>query len=102
MNQTQIPLARSTDPFSSFQAADKVQRTGTAVTQREIVLDVVRRFNGLTSNEMVEYCELDRYQIARRLPDLEKLEKVRKGPRSPDDGCVTWYPVEDVRQGKLW
>ena len=89
--------ARHTDPPTSHAAAAHVETSGVAASQREAVLDLVRRFPGCTSAELVGG-GLDRYQLARRLPELEHRGLVRKGPqalcRVMGRQAITWWPVE--------
>ena len=44
----------------------------------------------------LDYCYLDRYQIARRLSDLEKIGSIQKGPmrkcRMGNRVAATWIP----------
>jgi hypothetical protein len=81
MNQLSLfsPIARKTDPVTSHIAAQEITHEGTREKQAAIVLDLVRRYPGNTSMELSQYCNLDRYQIARRLADLEHAGEVEKG-----------------------
>lgn len=93
---THHPRARRRDPSTSHLAALEVTESGRASEQAAVVLDVVSRYPGLCSVEMTGYCDLERHQIARRLPELERDGLVRKGaPRTPLGGRpgVTWYPA---------
>jgi DNA-binding MarR family transcriptional regulator len=73
-----LPRARRTDPVASHLAADTAERTGTISKQAAIVLAAVVEFPGLTSKQLATVCELDRYQIARRLPEMEQCGLVRR------------------------
>ena len=64
--------ARTSDPDSSHHAARKMIDSGAARLHGEIVMEAVRKNPRLTSAELAAHCDLDRYQIARRLPDLER------------------------------
>jgi len=81
MNQLSLfnPIARRTDPITSHLAAQEVTREGIRGKQAAIVLELVRRCPGKTSLELSRMCDLDRYQIARRLSDLEHAGEVEKG-----------------------
>ncbi len=98
MHQLEIPMARANDPASSFEAADHMVVSGKRGEQLGAVLDVVTANPGHTSLELTLHCELDRYQIARRLPELEEMELVRRGDvRKCDVGTrtgVTWWVKE--------
>lgn len=87
--------ARGSDPLTSWEAAEKMERSGKAADQRTITVEAVRINAGRTSFELSKLCALDRYQIARRLPECKSL---RKGePRRcmvTGNMAVTWWPVE--------
>jgi len=74
-----VPIAREKDPESSHLAAAEVTETGTREGQLRAVLDAVRSHPGKTSRELTRYCRLDRYAIARRLPELEAAGAVARG-----------------------
>lgn len=82
MNQTAMhfpPASHRNDPATSRQAEAAITESGGRQTQADIVLSIVREHGGLTSAELTQFCDLDRWQIARRLPDLEANELVTKG-----------------------
>ena len=82
MNQTALhfpPASHRNDPATSRQAEAAITQSGARQTQAELVLDLVREHGGLTSAELTQFCDLDRWQIARRLPDLEANGLVIKG-----------------------
>lgn len=84
--------ARATDPGTSKAAARRVVTDGTQKHQQAEVLRVIRAHPGLTSKELPAHCGLDRYQLARRCPELERLNLIeRAGER---DGAARWWPVE--------
>jgi hypothetical protein len=89
------PRARATDPETSHEAADAIKVSGRLASQQGIVLKAVRAFPGLTSAELAMHCALDRYSVARRLPELEAARQVRKGERRVFRGRpgVTWLPT---------
>lgn len=85
--------ARTGDPASSHAAADRMEKSGAMGEQMRAVLRLVLEYPGLTSKMLAEASNgaLDRYQIARRLPDLEARGVVRK----VDQGAgqqVRWFP----------
>lgn len=90
----QTPAARNTDPQSSHIAAENITKSGRRVGQQAQVAQLVRLSPGSTSAELSRKTKkLDRYQIARRLPELKG---VRKGvPRHcgiSKQLCETWWP----------
>lgn len=92
---THHPRARRRDPSTSHMAALDVTESGRASEQAETVMRVLVQRPGLCSVEIPDYCDLDRYQVARRLPELERDGRVRRGiPRATTGGrqSVTWWP----------
>lgn len=84
--------ARKTDPASSHAAAAEMNASGAARHQRERVIDLVYSHPGLSSNELAKHCDdLDRFQIARRLPEAEEIGEVH---RRKVDGKrdLVWHP----------
>ena len=73
------PISRKTDPVSSSLAEMEVSIFARG-EQQKIVLAAVTDHPGCTSMELSVVCGLDRYQVARRLPELERVRLVRKGP----------------------
>lgn len=86
--------ARATDPETSHLAAEHIHSSGKSEVQRIEVLRLVREHPGRTSLELAQYGTLDRYQIARRIPELRKASNVRAtGPRRCTVGgraALTW------------
>lgn len=71
------PLARTKDPRSSHEAGRKLTESGQRSTGKALVLQSLRLLVGengvpLTSAELAEKAGLDRYMVARRLPDLRR------------------------------
>jgi len=89
------PRARRTDPGTSHQAAAAIAASGELGRQQQAVLDGLRRWPGLTSLELAGRLRLDRYQVARRLPELEGCGLARKGPprRVGSRPGVSWWPA---------
>ena len=91
------PASHRSDPHTSRQAEAAITASGQRQTQAEIVLEAVNAHPGLTSAELTRHIEMDRWQIARRLPDLEANGLVKKGkPRLCNlkrKLSVIWWPV---------
>lgn len=91
------PASRNTDPLSSHLAEAEINDSGSRESQAYRILEIVSMNPGLTSREMVDFCRLDRYQIARRLADLKSAGIIRQGIirkcRVGGRKSVTWYPV---------
>lgn len=84
--------ARNSDPATSHDAAKRVEESGVATGQRGMCLRAVQNHpEGLTSKEVAKKAGLDRYQAARRLPELREAGLVvNDGER---DGEQLWKPV---------
>jgi hypothetical protein len=67
--------ARHTDPISSHIAGYEVEASGKAHNQRLISYQAVKRYPGLTSKELAMVSGIDRYILARRLPELQGVKQ---------------------------
>lgn len=89
--------ARKSDPITSVLAAERVERSGSAASQREAVLSFVRSHSGLTSAEIAKAMQVNRQMPARRLPELAKVGLIRKGDKRTcgvaETLAVTWWPA---------
>lgn len=89
--------ARAGDPVTSHTAAAELVASGRQAVQQQAVLGAVRAQPGSTSAELARDFELDRYAVARRLPELERRGLIRRdGPRrcdATDRMAVTWWPA---------
>lgn len=89
--------ARSTDPSSSHEAADFIVGSGKQAQQQAQAASAVRKHPGLTSLELARATGLDRFMLARRLPELWKQGLLRRGTvrkcsASNGRSAVTWFP----------
>lgn len=89
--------ARATDPATSWDAAEHMVKSGKAAQQQAMAVTVVGAHPGMTSHELACFSSLDRYQLARRLPEAESAGRVIRGETRK---CVvtghkaaTWWPV---------
>jgi len=82
---------RNADPESSKIAAETLKASGGMSRHCMYILATLKCYNGSTSKELAEHCILDRYQIARRLPELEANGYIERG--IPKDGSreVRWW-----------
>jgi predicted HTH transcriptional regulator len=91
------PLAASVDPATSHIAAHEITRTGLRGRQKKQVLEAVKRFPDRTSAELALTLNLDRYAVARRLPDLMHDGLVEQGPARncsvTGHKAVTWKVI---------
>ena len=91
-----VPNARVSDPLSSHLAGEEVTLSGARRRFAELVLEMVQARPGMTSAELAHWRAVDRYAVARRLPDLEHEERVHqgKGRKCEVSGrlAVTWWP----------
>ena len=66
----QTPAARSTDPWTSHDAAEHVTKTGKRTRQQQQVLDLIREHPNCSSEELAGFGVLGYSQIARRISEL--------------------------------
>ncbi len=91
-------MARHDDPPSSRAAADHVVESGAAGRQAEDAVALVRQYPGRTSAELAElsnldrFHSLDRYQLARRLPELYRAGLVSR--ETLPNKQIHWFPKE--------
>lgn len=92
------PIVHRVDPVTSLIAARELVETGELGRQQRIVLEALQNNAGLTSDELAAAARLDRYLVARRLPDLVRLGVARQGERRTSTLSgrpgVTWFPVK--------
>ena len=92
------PRARRTDPPTSHEAASKVARSGAADAHKAMVMRIVHLHPGLTYREIAGALEwTDHVEVMRRLNDLERAARVRKGAArecsTNGNRMATWYEV---------
>lgn len=91
------PAARNSDPVTSHQAADHITRSGKRGQQQAQAIAAVKAFPGLTSFELAMRTDIDRYVMARRLPECVTAGAVRKGPARTCSitgrQALTWWPI---------
>ncbi len=89
--------ARSTDINTSRAAYEHVVSSGQQAAQQDQAAGAVTSHPGMTSNELSQATCLDRYMLARRLPELLKDGRVWRGPNKPCSvsgrTACTWWPV---------
>jgi hypothetical protein len=87
-------ITRRSDPVTSRLAAEEITRSGRRAIQRQAVLALVQKYPGCTSLELARHSGMDRYTLARRLPELEHEGAVKKcGQKVCSVGqrpAVTW------------
>lgn len=90
-------LARATDSSGSHEAAASIVRSGRHAAQKDRTEAAVRRYPGMTSMQLAQATGMDRYMVARRLPDLAKEGRAHRGAkaRCPISNITvcTWWPV---------
>jgi hypothetical protein len=90
------PPARKHDPESSREAARHMIETGALGECQQRTIAAVRAFPGMTSQELAERTGLDRYMLARRLPEVEPMY-VRRGETRAcgvtGRKALTWWPA---------
>lgn len=100
------PIARRGDPITSAHAAAWLTSSGFRDSQAGRVLDAVICWPKSTSAELARRAQIDRYICARRLPELEKLGLVTRGPIAhctvTGRAALTWDPGARVQQQRLF
>lgn len=95
--EVRTPVARRKDPESSHAAAEEVTLSGRRDAQVAQVLAAVRANPGRTSMELARLAGLDRYMVARRLPECVTAGALRKGEQRTckvsDRLALTWWPA---------
>jgi len=76
-----IAQARKSDPITSVMAAERVERSGSAKTNREKVLAFVKTNPGHTSAKIAQAVGFDRHEGGRRVSDLIRAKLVKYGER---------------------
>jgi len=95
--RVETPAARNSDPVTSHLAAEEITASGKRAHQQHQAVAAVRANPGCTSFELALKCDLDRYMLARRLPEVVLAGLVRKG--EPKHCSVTgrlalsWWPA---------
>ncbi|MCC7408378.1 MAG: hypothetical protein IT442_09910 [Phycisphaeraceae bacterium] len=89
--------ARKTDPITSHQAAEEVEASGRAASQRQACLLEVWKKPGQTAAEIAVATGLERHMPSRRLPELRKAGQVVNGPERictvTGNPSMTWLPL---------
>ena len=93
------PNFRHSDPRSSQDAGVAVEKKGKAQKQRDIAQRLVATYPGRTSKELARISGMDRYALARRLPELLRAGVVR---RTEEGECRWWICSEEQVVLKLW
>lgn len=87
--------ARTTDPITSHMAAADIIASGCASKQRRRAAAAVRNHPGRTSLELSRVTGIDRYELARRLPECEREGMVKRGDHrrcnASGKQAVTWW-----------
>ena len=97
------PAARSrvSDDLTSHEAAARMNDSGKAQYNHELVLAEIRRKPGQTAAEVGEATGLGHHEAQRRLSDACKAGLVRKGEARPctmkGSRMTTWHPSEGGR-----
>ena len=77
---------------TSIEAAERHEGSGKAAAHRSQVFAGVLEWPGRTSRELAAQIGMDRHEVARRLPELERMGWVWKGdPRKCEIGGTTAY-----------
>ena len=92
----QTPASHKNDPDSSYEAEDRMNKSGKRETEQKIALEAVKNHPGCTSAELARETGLDRAMLARRLPEL-RPQYVYNGKtdccRVNKTSAITWWVV---------
>ena len=97
----QTTIARATDPITSHLAATEITRSGARRAQADAVLTLVRNHPGKTSAELADLGNVDRYMVARRLPEMRGATLTQGEPRVcgiSQRQAVTWWPITNSQK----
>lgn len=87
--------AKSNDPWTSHEAGDDVVEAGVTLKHFGEILKAMAADEPRTSAEIARVCTLDRWQVARRLPEMERRDLVQRGPARLCRVCsrqsITWH-----------
>lgn len=102
----ETPASRATDPAASHAAEDHINRSGVRARHQEMTAKAVGLYPGMTSLEISERSSICRYLLARRLPECETAQQVRRGQerRCTVSGrmAATWWPKGSEEQLALF
>lgn len=105
MIDVQTPAFRATDPETSELAAIEITASGERKRQQDATAEAVRKHPGKTSHELAQVTGLNRYALARRLPECVTGKEVVKGAARTcavsGRKAVTWWPVQVECQQSL-
>jgi DNA-binding MarR family transcriptional regulator len=91
------PLAKRSDPRSSDMAAEAIHKSGHIRTQRQRVLECLRKNDYSTGAELGRILAGDRYAAHRRLAELERMGLVARAGfrkcRVTRRRCQVWRAV---------
>jgi len=76
-----VSNARRNDPDTSKEAGEKVEASGKAERQRREILAGVTRHPGRTTDELAKLLGMDRYDAARRAPEVKRAGLIRYGEK---------------------
>lgn len=85
-----VPRTASGDPVSSERAEIRMRESGRMRSQALTVLEMIKANPGLTSKQLGAIGPLDRYQVARRTPELLAARKVT---RTDENVESRWWAV---------
>lgn len=96
MRRVETPAARATDPSTSHKAAEEHTRSGKRGYQQAQAAAAVRAFPGCSSFELALKTDIDRYVLARRLPECETAGVVARGATKicsvTGKTVLSWWP----------
>jgi len=90
--------SRRTDPRSSHEAGERMRVSGALACQQAQACAAVKQWPGKTSHELADLALMDRYALARRLPECERMAAgVKRGEirkcSVTGRSALTWWPA---------
>ena len=87
-------LSKKNDQDTSYEAAENYDKTGKRNHHFSLILIAMSGLSPFTSAEIAAWSELDRWQVARRLPEMARAGLVaRDGKKTCSvlkSNCVAW------------
>lgn len=90
-------LTRSSDPITSWHAAETAIRAGTVETHENKIRSALKEFGPMTAEEIGDKIGLSSVQVCRRLPYMCDLD-----PLTTAKGLEVTRENRDGKQARVW
>jgi Mn-dependent DtxR family transcriptional regulator len=85
MNLWDLPHSKRNDPLSSYVAGDRHHLSGKAESNRQMILEFMKDKQPMTSKQIALKMGMDRHEVARRLPEMERKGQVMRQDRGKEE-----------------